>query len=52
MKIKKEKLVITGIILIVSAIIILEDYSFFMAGIGVVLIGIALLIYINQKGEK
>lgn len=52
MKIKKETLFIIGIILIIGAIILLKDYSFFMAGIGVVAIGFALLISINEKGGK
>ena len=49
---KEKKILITsGIILIIGAIVLLKDYSFFMAGIGVVLIGIALLIIINEKGD-
>lgn len=52
MKIEKEMLFIIGFILIISAIILLKDYSFFMAGIGVVLIGFALLLLINEKDKK
>ncbi len=40
---------ILGIILIITALIILNDISFNLMGMGFIIIGICILILINQK---
>lgn len=41
--------VILGIILIVTALLILNDNSFNLMGLGFVIIGLCILILVNQK---
>ena len=41
--------VITGIILIVAVLIILNDTSFNLMGIGFMIIGLCVIILVNQK---